>query len=693
LASGAPPEPPGAAPRAPDGAPEAWLGPDGPVAAALRARGEPYEARAPQLRMAEAVERALSSGRHLVVEAGTGVGKSFAYLVPALAWAARTGRKVAVATATIALQEQLVRRDLPLLASALPFEIRTALVKGRGNYLCLRRMHAALADRPLFEDDARRQLEAIGEWSKAPGEGSRQALGFQPLEVVWDLVKAEHGNCLGRACSHYARCPYQASRARAHAADLLVLNHHVLLSDLALRRSGVSFLPKVDAVIVDEAHDLEEIAAEHLGARASSIGLLQALGRLWNPRTRQGLLARHPDAALRVAVEEARIEAQAFFDGLQAGLRGQGGAGGSQGLAGARALPALAFPDPSPVPETLVQRLAALAGALEARREALVDRDAALELGARGRSLGAAAEALATLGGPAPDGTVRWVDLGARHVTLCAAPVDVGPLLREALWNEVHPAILTSATLATGRPPSFEFLRKRLGLDDADELALGSPYDFQRQAKVVLRRDLPDPSRAGEAWEAALPDAIEEAVRESRGGALVLFTSVASMRRAAEALRPRFAEAGLELLVQGEELERAELIERLRAGGGVLLGVASFWQGVDVPGEALRHVVIVKLPFEVPTHPLHAARSARVEAEGGDAFQDLALPQAALKLKQGFGRLIRRATDQGRVTILDPRMLTKGYGRFLLASLPSCPVEVRGAEDDPASPPDPWEPA
>jgi ATP-dependent DNA helicase DinG len=650
------------------------LGPQGPIAAALQAQGEPYEARDEQQRMCTAVASALSSSRHLIVEAGTGVGKSFAYLVPALAWAAETGRTVAVATSTIALQEQLVRRDLPLLARALPFEVRFALVKGRSNYLCLRRMTAAVADRPLFEDEARRQLEAIDAWSREPGEGSRQELDFQPLDAVWDLVKAEHGNCLGRACRFYARCPYQASRARAHEAHLLVLNHHVLLSDLALRRSGASFLPEVGAVIVDEAHDLEETAAEHLGSRASSWGLAQLLGRLWNARTRQGLLASHPELALRVAVEEARVASSAFFEGLGDALRAAGG-----GRAG-RVVPAQALPEPSPVPPELGERLTRLAAALETRREALADRDAALELGARARTLAEAGAALTALAGPCLEGTVRWVDLGPRSVTLCSAPVDVGRLLHEVLWSKVGTAVLTSATLATGRPPSFDYLRRRLGLDDATELALGSPFDYPRQARIVLRADLPDPSRASDAWEASLPDAIESAVLASGGGALVLFTSLTSMRRAAEALRTRLEEAGLELLVQGEGLERAQLLDRLRAGGGVLFGVASFWQGVDVPGEALRHVVIARLPFEVPTHPLHVARSARIEAAGGDSFQDLSLPQAALRLKQGFGRLIRRASDTGRVTILDPRMLTKPYGRYLLESLPACPVDVVDGE-------------
>jgi ATP-dependent DNA helicase DinG len=514
----------------------------------------------------------------------------------------------------------------------------------------------------------RSQLLDIQAWSRTTQDGSRQDLPFAPREGVWDLVRAEHGNCLGRACRHYAKCTYQASRVRAHDAHLLVLNHHVLLADLALRRSGASFLPEIDAVIVDEAHDLEETAVEHLGVRASSLGLAQMLGRLWNPRTRQGLLSTHPDPVLKVAVEEARGAAQAFYEGLAAAVRA-GGAGGD----------AFAFPDPSPVPDSLVERLTVLASMAEERREAASGRDVAVEIGARARAVGEAAAALRHLAETRAPGEVRWVELGSRGITLCAAPVAAGPLLDEVLWKRVGTAILTSATLTTGRPPSFAFLRGRLGLVNADELALDSPFQYARQARIVLRADLPDPTQDAHRWEAALPDAIAEAVRATAGGTLVLFTATGVLQRVAALLRPRLAADGLDVLVQGEGLDRAALLDRFRAGGGVLFGVASFWQGVDVPGDALTHVVIVRLPFEVPTHPLQVARQERIQQAGGDAFQELTLPRTALRLKQGFGRLIRRATDHGQVTVLDPRIVTRSYGRLLLDTLPECPTEVRWA--------------
>jgi len=280
--------------------------------------------------MAEAMARVLSSERHLVVEAGTGVGKSFAYLVPLLAWAAQHERTVAVATSTIALQEQLVRRDLPLLARALPFEVTFTLVKGRANYLCRRRLGSALADSAtLFPDDGpRRDLEAIRDWSRHTETGSRQDLPFRPGSGVWDLVRAEQGNCKGRQCEHYAQCPYQASRRKAREVRCLVLNHHVLMSDLAMRRSGSSFLPPIDALVIDEAHDLEDTAAEHLGLRVASLGAMMILGRLWQPRTGRGLLATGPNDRLRTHVEETRGVASHFFGSLHDWVDGAADGGG-----------------------------------------------------------------------------------------------------------------------------------------------------------------------------------------------------------------------------------------------------------------------------------------------------------------------------------------------------------------------------
>lgn len=645
------------------------LGPLGPVATAMGARVGAFEERPQQLRMARAVDEALRAGRHLIVEAGTGVGKSFGYLVPALLWAAEHGKKVAVATSTIALQEQLAGKDLPLLASCLPVDASFALVKGRGNYLCARRLDLARqpaldATAELFPDEGPRlELERIAAFS-AQGLESRQDLPFVPREDVWDAVRAESGNCLHKACPHYERCGYQASRRRTHAARLLVMNHHVLLSDLALRRSGASFLPDVDAIVVDEAHDLEDAAADTLGSRVTSRGLAYQLGRLWHDRRDRGLLARHPDPALKERVEEARRAARSFFDKVRA-------AHGSSATAGLRAIEG-----PLDVDGSLSQCLEDLARETAAGAAA-VDRDLALELSVRSQSILALAEQVDDVVRGPDDDHVSWLEWDARgQAVIVRTPVDVGPSLRASLYDAFPTVVLTSATLSTGRPASFRYVRERLGLEDAEELSLGSPFDFTRQARIIVRTDLPDPSRAPEAYEEALPEAVLEAVRRTAGGAFVLFTSYESMRRTAQAVRAHLEGDGLEVLVQGEDLPRTAMLERFREKDSVLFGVSSFWQGVDVPGDALRNVVIARLPFEVPTHPLVMARQARVEREGRSAFTELSLPQAALKLKQGFGRLIRRATDRGLVVLLDSRIVTKPYGRALLETLPECPVDL-----------------
>jgi len=511
----------------------------------------------------------------------------------------------------------------------------------------------------------RDQLEAIRQWALDTQEGSRQDLPFQPRGSVWEQVNAEQGNCLGRQCPHYKPCHYQRSRLGAHDASLLVLNHHVLMADLAMRRQGGGFLPDLDAILIDEAHDLEDTAAEHLGVRVSSRTVLYQLGRLWSPKRRKGLLAGHPDSRLRDAVGRARAAARVFFDETRGLL---GGVAEGDGRT-------TSVPEGAHLPDMLSPRLAELASLLIASTRD-DDGESKLEIGARARSLRALADGLGCLARNELEGQVRWGEMSARGtLALHSAPVDVGPLLREVLWDAHDAVILTSATLSAGKPASFEFMRKRLGVEEADEATIGSPFDYTRQARLVLRHDLPDPGRDRAAYDAELPTAVWDAIRRTRGGAFVLFTSNASLRRTADALRADLEAEGLRVLVQGEGLERPALLDAFREGNAVLFGVASFWQGVDVPGDALRHVIITRLPFEVPTLPLQIARSERLEAGGGNSFRDLSLPVAALRLKQGFGRLIRHTSDRGLVTILDPRAVTRRYGRYLLDSLPDCPRE------------------
>lgn len=649
--------------------PRSFFGPEGDLARVLGADG--FEERPQQLAMVDAVEASLSSGRHALVEAGTGVGKSFGYLVPLLLWAAAHEKRVAVSTSTIALQEQLMGKDIPRLAEALPFDVRAALVKGRGNYICLRRLRNAHGDAPMLfaVDEAREQLEAILSWSTQTQTGTRQDLGFQPSGDVWDAVRAEPGNCLGRNCPHYARCHYQRSRREAQEARLLVLNHHVLLADLALRRSGGSFLPKVDAIVIDEAHDLEDVAAEHLGTRVTVRGAMRTLGRLWSPSRKRGLLARDFPQRLRDDVKSLRRRVGAFFDAVTEDARDASAAAGGERT--------LSIPNDAQFANPLSEPLRNLGRDLRDTAPDVGDDERVMEIVSRARGLGELADALDSLLEPGEVGYVRWAEVGdGGRTALHRAPVEVGDLLGPVLWDKHHSVILTSATLTTGAPPSFAYMRARLGLADADAHAVGSPFAYDQQAVLRLYTRLPDPGRQGLAWEQSLPEAILDALADCRGGALVLFTSYGALRRAFERLRGRLEALGFEPLAQGAGVARSVLLDRLRQGGVVLFGVSSFWQGVDVPGDALTHVVITRLPFEVPSHPLHVARRALAERRGRDPFRELSLPQAALKLKQGFGRLIRRSTDRGVVAILDSRVRTRRYGRQLIDGLPPARVEV-----------------
>ncbi len=546
----------------------------------------------------------------------------------------------------------------------MPFEFDFALVKGRGNYLCRRRLDLAMDEEgpSLVADDAADQIRAIAAWAGGPHDGSLQSLAFRPDHDVWDRVRAESGNCLGRMCEHYDRCAWQASRRRLNESRLLVLNHHVLLADLLLRRTGRSFLPAIAALVIDEAHDLEDIACRQLGARISAGGVRQVLGRLWSAKRRRGLLGHPALQDLQRDVSELRAACDRRF---AAWAR----ATGPSGLAG--------LDDGAILEDDLSRGLFDLATSIEASAGAFDDPGQKLEVAARARSLREHADAIETVTRGETPGRVRWIESGSGGASaLCASPVDVSEPIRELLFEAIPSVILASATLATGDPPSFDFTRKRLGVPSPLEVRIGSPFDFRSLVRIVLRADLPDPVHESRAFDEALPAAILDALKRSDGGALVLFTSARSLDLAAHALEGPIAEAGWTLHVQGRDRERPTLLEDFRVSGGVLFGLASFWQGVDVPGTALRHVVITRLPFEVPTHPLQVARQRLVEQRGGNAFRDLSLPQAALKLRQGFGRLVRRHDDRGFVTILDPRAVTRGYGEVLLAGLPDCEREI-----------------
>ncbi len=656
------------------------LGPGGRIAKRL----PHYEHREQQLQMADAVSQALRKGHHLLAEAGTGVGKSFAYLVPAILEVSEDHkpddphavRRIVLSTHTISLQEQLIRKDLPLLNAVIPREYTAVLVKGRRNYLSRRRLANAVsrASSMFATEEEFEQLRVIRAWSQQTDDGSLSDLPFRPLPQVWDEVASDTSNCMGRKCPHYKECFYFQARRRAHHAQLLVVNHALFFSDLALRRANASLLPQYNAVILDEAHTLESVAGEHLGIGVTSGQVNYILNKLYNDRTNKGLLVHHGWQEEQRAALRCHDLADDFFRDVQHWLDQQRGGNGR-------------VRSPEIVGNSLSPRLERLASMLGRRCEGLKDEAQRQDFAAareRLRALGREIETWRQQGMP---DAVYWVEggysrRGRLFVTLAAAPIDVGPALREQLFEPVRSVILTSATLSVGRQASFDFFQNRIGLTQTHTIRLDSPFDFPTQAQLILLNGMPDPSSERAEFERRCLALLPRYIARTDGRAFVLFTSYDLLRRAARELGPWLTRQNMGLYSQADGMPRHQMLEAFKQNPrSVLLGTDSFWQGVDVPGEALQNVIITKLPFSVPDHPLLQARLEALREAGRNPFVEYQLPEAAIKLRQGFGRLIRTRSDRGIVVLLDPRVRTKAYGRLLLESLPACEIVVESVEE------------
>lgn len=687
---------------------------------ALAGRHDAYEDRPGQREMLREVVGRFNEGGVAILEAGTGTGKSLAYLVPAALWARTNGERTVVSTNTINLQEQLARKDLPLVRQ-LVGDVRWTLVKGRGNYVSIRRaLLAAESQTSLFEDDRSDEMARLLEWMGTTDDGSLSDLPFSPAEDTWEEVRSDPDICLRSKCPHFQECFYQQSRRRAAGAELLIVNHHLLFTDLAVRRATQNYtqsavLPAYKHVILDEAHNVEDAATSHLGVEVTRRGLFRTLSRL-DRRGRGILTAVHeglggtqegPELRARVEnrIRPALSRALASMEGLvermeplapaddgavRLGPSGIGEPAAATDVHEALAGTLAAF-------GTLERELAELRARLELSEE-LAERleGRILDLRSVERRLAAADQGLRLVLAPGDEASayVRWLDSRGRgrqaNLVLGAAPIQLGEVLRESLFSQVESAVLTSATLSTRR--RFDFLRGRLGLApealeraeeklEVRERIIMSPFDFESNTLLCVPTDFPAPERGDPAFQVATARVVTELAEMSGGGIFVLFTSHSALRQVAGLLRDAGADLSWPIYVQGEG-DRFRLLEGfVEAGHGILLGTSSFWEGVDVPGDPLRGLVIQKLPFRVPTEPITAARMEAIEAAGGDPFQDFMLPQAAIRLKQGFGRLIRSRTDRGAVVLLDDRIVTKRYGRYLRDSLPDTPL-VKGAWND-----------
>ena len=627
-----------------------------------------YEPRKEQIEMAYYVSEALENNHNLCVEAPTGVGKSFAYLVPAIFFAKSTHKPVIVSTETISLQEQLIQKDLPLLQELFDFEFDAVLAKGRSNYLCKRRLSLAVGDFSnnfLPMEILKTQAEEIAEQASGMQQCTKSDFNMEIDNRTWDSVCCELGNCKGPKCVFFRSCFYWQERKKWDKADIIVANHALLFTDLKLKSmqdSDTSLLPAYGALIFDEAHTLEDCAANHLGIKISKSGFTYQLNKLFNPKYSNGLLVRSGEmhADVRASAGDVHKSSEKFFSQVKEILNEMKSE-------------EKRIRKPGEIKDSITISLNKLQHELRNLIKFEDDEDYKQELTSILQKISGYHSDFFDFLNMEHDNFVYWIEKKgvSDNIFLNAAPVKVDIILQDMLFNSDFPVILTSATLSVNN--SMKYYRERVGYTNGPEITLGSPFNYQKQVKLYTTRKIPLPGDKN--YEEELIKHTEHFIRKTHGKAFVLFTSYYLLKKAAEELREPLAKEGITIYVQGEGLSRTSMLNEFRKDiNSVLFGTSSFWMGVDVPGESLSNVIITKLPFAVPSHPLIQARAEKVEETGKSSFMHYSLPEAVLKFKQGIGRLIRSKDDKGIIVILDSRIVTKHYGKMFLNSIPQSPV-------------------
>ena len=649
-----------------------FFGPEGGLSFA-----KGYEYRKEQQEMARLISGALESSQDLIVEAGTGVGKSLAYLAPAVTYAVENDRKAVISTKTINLQEQIIEKDLPLLQDILEIGFKAVLLKGRANYLCPRRLKLALNNsNDLFDSEDFDQLEAIRDWAIDTKDGTLSDLDFDPSSRVWAQVCSESRICSPRSCSKNENCFYQKVREEASNADIIVVNHTLLFTLMESVEESMAdsegFIFAEDFLIVDEAHELEDIAANQLGIRVSQSGLIFDLNRLYDSNRKRGLLNMLQSEEAIKAVVVLYDKVVQFFELLDE--RCSFGEWGRE----------YRVREPGIINSQILEHISFLEDIVNPLLDGVSNKSIKRELVDLVNRMAEIRRVIDQFLRQSLEGHVYWVEKTKgryENLILRSAPVNVSDEIRLRFFDVPNSCILTSATLSVGENKEpLGYVKNRVGAELINTAKIGSPYDYKSQMRIFLARGISDPR--SDQYEKDLGEWITGFVKKSNGSAFILFTSYKLMNSVFNSISEELKSCGINSLIQGRNMPRNRLLKKFKEdSSSVLFGTDSFWAGVDVPGDALSNVIVTRIPFAVPNHPLIASRLEQIESLGGNPFLEYSVPEAILKLRQGVGRLIRSASDKGFVVILDNRVLKMKYGKAFIRALPPAPVEIIDSSD------------